>query len=124
MAEEVRSLADESAKAVQGITSLIQTMQDNVNIVVKQMNEQVAFAVKESAKVSETTRLVESMSTNVHGMADAVVEISGLVEKQMTNIRNNCTSITRSGGNRRTNIRGSSRSAQFNRRTSLCNRSN
>ncbi|SOC34726.1 methyl-accepting chemotaxis protein [Ureibacillus acetophenoni] len=87
VAEEVRSLADESAKAVQGITSLIHTMQENVNIVVKQMNEQVTFAVKESAKVSDTTRLVESMSTNVQGMADAVVEISGLIEKQMTNIQ-------------------------------------
>ncbi|CAM5192198.1 Methyl-accepting chemotaxis protein OS=Ureibacillus acetophenoni OX=614649 GN=SAMN05877842_10162 PE=3 SV=1 [Ureibacillus acetophenoni] len=86
VAEEVRSLADESAKAVKGITSLIQTMQENVHIVVKQMNEQVTFAVKESAKVSETTRLVESMATNVHSMADAVVDISGLVEKQMKNI--------------------------------------
>lgn len=87
VAEEVRSLADESAKAVQGITSLIHTMQENVNIVVKQMNEQVSFAVKESAKVSDTTRLVESMASNVHGMADAVVEISGLIEKQMLNIQ-------------------------------------
>lgn len=87
VAEEVRSLADESAKAVQGITSLIKTMQENVNIVVRQMNEQVSFAVKESAKVSETTRLVESMATNVHGMADAVVDISGLIEKQMENIQ-------------------------------------
>ncbi len=86
VAEEVRSLADESAKAVQGITSLIQTMQENVSIVVHQMNDQVAFAVKESAKVSETTTLVESMANSVHEMADAVVEISALIEKQMSNI--------------------------------------
>nr|WP_106783518.1 methyl-accepting chemotaxis protein [Lysinibacillus timonensis] len=86
VAEEVRSLADESAKAVQGITSLIKTMQENVNVVVKQMNEQVTFAVKESAKVSETTTLVEGMSNSVHDMANAVVEISQLIEKQMKNI--------------------------------------
>lgn len=30
-------------KAVQGITALIQTMQQNVEVVVKQMNEQVAL---------------------------------------------------------------------------------
>lgn len=86
VAEEVRSLADESAKAVQGITSLIQTMQENVNIVVKQMNEQVTFAVKESSKVSETTDTVEGMAASVRDMADAVVAISQLVEKQMYNI--------------------------------------
>ena len=86
VAEEVRSLADESAKAVQGITSLIQTMQENVTIVVKQMNEQVSFAVKESSKVSETTETVEGMASSVREMADAVVTISQLVEKQMVNI--------------------------------------
>ncbi|PYF07532.1 methyl-accepting chemotaxis protein [Ureibacillus chungkukjangi] len=86
VAEEVRSLADESAKAVQGITSLIQTMQENVSVVVKQMNEQVTFAVKESSKVSETTETVEGMASSVREMADAVVKISELVEKQMVNI--------------------------------------
>ena len=86
VAEEVRSLADESAKAVQGITSLIQTMQENVSIVVKQMNDQVSFAVKESSKVSETTETVEGMAFSVREMADAVVTISELVEKQMVNI--------------------------------------
>ncbi|QCR31419.1 methyl-accepting chemotaxis protein [Lysinibacillus sp. SGAir0095] len=86
VAEEVRSLADESAKAVQGITSLIQTMQENVSIVVKQMNEQVSFAVNESSKVSETTETVEGMALSVREMADAVVTISQLVEKQMVNI--------------------------------------
>ncbi|MCM3390280.1 methyl-accepting chemotaxis protein [Ureibacillus chungkukjangi] len=86
VAEEVRSLADESAKAVQGITGLIQTMQENVSVVVKQMNEQVTFAVKESSKVSETTETVEGMASSVREMADAVVMISELVEKQMVNI--------------------------------------
>lgn len=86
VAEEVRGLADESAKAVQGITTLIQTMQDNVHVVVKQMNEQVTFAVNESSKVSETTATVEQMVSSVRGMADAVVDISSLVEKQMINI--------------------------------------
>lgn len=86
VAEEVRGLADESAKAVQGITSLIQSMQQNVEIVVTQMNQQVAFATKEAARVSETTTAVEGMSSSVHEMATAIVEISSLIEQQMHNI--------------------------------------
>lgn len=86
VAEEVRGLADESAKAVQGITSLIQSMQQNVDAVVKQMNHQVAFATKEAERVSETTAAVENMSSSVHEMATSVVEISTLIEKQMFNI--------------------------------------
>lgn len=86
VAEEVRGLADESAKAVQGITSLIQSMQQNVEIVVRQMNQQVAFATKEAARVSETTSAVEGMSSSVHEMATAIVEISSLIEQQMHNI--------------------------------------
>ncbi|MEG0259904.1 MAG: methyl-accepting chemotaxis protein [Lysinibacillus sp.] len=86
VAEEVRGLADESAKAVQGITSLIHTMQQNVEIVVKQMNEQVSFATKEAHRVGETTAAVEGMSTSVHTMASSVVEISSLIERQMRNI--------------------------------------
>lgn len=86
VAEEVRGLADESAKAVQGITSLIQSIQQNVEIVVRQMNQQVAFATKEAARVSETTTAVEGMSSSVHEMATAIVEISSLIEQQMHNI--------------------------------------
>ncbi|MGE7947828.1 methyl-accepting chemotaxis protein [Lysinibacillus sp. NPDC093688] len=86
VAEEVRGLADESAKAVQGITSLIQSMQQNVGVVVKQMNHQVAFATKEAARVSETTTAVEGMSSSVHEMATSIVEISALIEQQMHNI--------------------------------------
>ncbi|MGG2084466.1 methyl-accepting chemotaxis protein [Lysinibacillus pakistanensis] len=86
VAEEVRGLADESAKAVQGITSLIQSMQQNVEIVVRQMNQQVTFATKEAARVSETTTAVEGMSSSVHEMATAIVEISSLIEQQMHNI--------------------------------------
>lgn len=86
VAEEVRGLADESAKAVQGITTLIQSMQQNVETVVKQMNHQVAFATKEAERVSETTEAVENMSSSVHEMATSVVEISTLIEKQMYNI--------------------------------------
>lgn len=86
VAEEVRNLADESANAVKGITDLIQTMQNNVHVVAEQMNEQVRYAVSESNRVTETTEAVQGLTTSVHSMADAVVDISDLVEHQMKNI--------------------------------------
>lgn len=86
VAEEVRGLADESAKAVQGIEELIKTMQENVHIVVQQMKNQVSFAVQEASKVTATTSTVDQMANKVRQMADAVVDISSLIEKQMINI--------------------------------------
>ena len=86
VAEEVRNLADESSNAVNGITELIQTMQNNVSIVVEQMNEQARYAVSESNKVSETTEAVQGLVSSVHEMANAVVHISELVDRQMKNI--------------------------------------
>ncbi|MCM3356436.1 HAMP domain-containing methyl-accepting chemotaxis protein [Psychrobacillus sp. MER TA 171] len=86
VAEEVRKLADESAKAVQGISTLILAIQSDVQTVVQQMTNQVSFAVGEAKRVSETNAAVEGMSTKVHEMAESVVEISSLVEKQLSNI--------------------------------------
>lgn len=86
VAEEVRNLADESSNAVNGIAELIQTMQSNVSVVVKQMNEQVQYAVNESNRVTETTEAVQGLVSSVHEMANAVVHISELVDRQMKNI--------------------------------------
>ncbi|TQR21161.1 methyl-accepting chemotaxis protein [Psychrobacillus vulpis] len=86
VAEEVRKLADESAKAVQGISELILAIQTDVQTVVHQMTNQVSFAVGEAKRVSETNEAVEGMSNKIHDMAEAVVEISTLIEKQLINI--------------------------------------
>lgn len=86
VAEEVRKLADESAKAVQGISELILAIQTDVQTVVQQMTNQVSFAVGEAKRVSETNAAVEGMSNKIHEMAESVVEISTLIERQLTNI--------------------------------------
>lgn len=88
VAEEVRKLADESAKAVQGISELILAIQTDVQTVVHQMTNQVSFAVGEAKRVSETNEAIEGMSSKIHEMAESVVEISALVEKQLNNIEN------------------------------------
>ncbi|MBM7704064.1 methyl-accepting chemotaxis protein [Metabacillus iocasae] len=87
VAEEVRKLADESAKAVQGITSLIHNIQDEVKNVVVHIQKQVATARQEATKGNETTKEITIMTQSVHQVVEAVKDITGLVEQQMESIR-------------------------------------
>lgn len=86
VAEEVRVLADESARAVQGISSLVGTIQTDVTKVVQDMEQQVETAAIEANRANETSKNVEAMAVKVNGMADSVVEIRKLIEHQLTNI--------------------------------------
>lgn len=83
VAEEVRKLADESAKAVQGITELIQNIQSEVQNVVHSMNEQVKAAVHEAGKGEKTNQAIEEMAQSIIQVASSVKVISELVTKQM-----------------------------------------
>ena len=86
VAEEVRKLADESANAVQGISSLIQNIQNEVQSVVKQISDQVAIANNEVEKGKETNILIEDMTKTVYKVAEAVKDITDLVDQQMSSI--------------------------------------
>jgi methyl-accepting chemotaxis protein len=87
VAEEVRKLADESGKAVQGISDLIKNIQTEVGNVVGQITNQVTTANKEAEKGSQTNEVIETMTNTIHEVADSVQKISGLVDKQMESIR-------------------------------------
>lgn len=86
VAEEVRVLADESAKAVQGISTLVSTIQTDVTKVVQEIEEQVRTAVIEAERANETSSDMEAMTGKVNGMADSVVEITKFVENQLASI--------------------------------------
>ncbi|MBE1555712.1 methyl-accepting chemotaxis protein [Sporosarcina limicola] len=86
VAEEVRILADESARAVQGISGLVATIQKDVSKVVKEMEQQVKTAAVEAERANETSENVEAMASKVNDMAESVVEIKKFVEHQLTNI--------------------------------------
>ncbi|WP_442852903.1 methyl-accepting chemotaxis protein [Bacillus sp. OxB-1] len=86
VAEEVRVLADESAKAVQGISALVSTIQTDVTKVVQEIEEQVRTAVIEAERANETSGDMEAMTGKVNGMADSVVEITKFVENQLASI--------------------------------------
>lgn len=86
VAEEVRKLADESARAVQGISGLVASIQTDVSKVVVEIEQQVHTAMNEADRAKETTGNVEAMSGKINGMADSVTEISKFVELQLKNI--------------------------------------
>lgn len=87
VAEEVRKLADESAKAVQGISELIQNIQSGVESVVKQISEQVKTANHEASKGAKTNEVIGAMTNTIHIVANKVQSISALVDSQMESIQ-------------------------------------
>lgn len=86
VAEEVRNLADESGTAVKGISELIQNIQTEVENVVKRITEQVGHANEEAQKGTKTNAVIEEMTGTIHSMAEAVKDITGLVDKQMESV--------------------------------------
>ncbi len=87
VAEEVRKLADESGKAVQGISELIQNIQREVTEVVSRIKTQVETANQEAQKGSDTNQAIEGMTSVIHKVAESVQEISTLVDQQMESIQ-------------------------------------
>jgi len=83
VAEEVRKLADESGKAVQGINQLIDEMQKEVNNVVQQIQTQVHIANQETTKGEETTKALGDISSSVFQVVDSINGIVQLISKQM-----------------------------------------
>jgi len=87
VADEIRKLADESAQAVQRISSLITTIQEDVNLVVNKINDNVEYANEESEKGTATNEAFEEMSNSVIEVANEVETISELVNRQLESIQ-------------------------------------
>lgn len=87
VAEEVRKLADESATAVQGISELIQNIQVEVEHVVGQITDQVDLTNEEAKKGTKTNEVIAEMTETIHLVANAVKDISALVDKQMESVQ-------------------------------------
>ncbi len=86
VAEEVRKLADASAKAVHGISELIQNIQQEVNQVVKQITAQVDSVNEQVEKGTKTNAAIAGMTTAINDSVAAVKIISELVDKQMKSV--------------------------------------
>lgn len=86
VADEVRNLADESSRAVQGISELIKNIQIEVRNVVSQIASQAETANSEAAKGNQTNAAMEEMTRSILDMAEMVKSISGLIGHQMESI--------------------------------------
>lgn len=86
VAEEVRILADESAKAVEMIGGLVGTIQSDVAKVVKEIESQVKTAVQEADRADETNKSIVVMASTVTDMASSITGITELVEHQLKTI--------------------------------------
>lgn len=83
VAEEIRKLADESAKAVQQITDLIAAIQKDVTLVVTKINHHVDSANEEAESGEKTNYVIEEMSHSVKEVASEVSTIRDLVNQQL-----------------------------------------
>ncbi|MGG3383203.1 methyl-accepting chemotaxis protein [Heyndrickxia faecalis] len=83
VANEVRKLADESAQAVQGITGMIQHIEQEGTRVVEQMAVQVQKANEEVHRGQKANEAMDRMTESIHLVAGAVDQIAGMAKNQM-----------------------------------------
>ncbi|WP_308017504.1 methyl-accepting chemotaxis protein [Alkalihalobacillus deserti] len=87
VADEVRNLADESAKAVQGITDLIHNIQTEVENVAEQIGEQVQVAWKQSEQGTATNKAIGEVEKSVNEVDSFITDISKMINRQMESIK-------------------------------------
>lgn len=87
VAEEVRKLADQSAEAVEGISTLIHKIQIEVGKVVTQISTQVELANKEAVKGKTTNQMIEQMAITINDVAESVKDIAQSVDQQMESVQ-------------------------------------
>jgi methyl-accepting chemotaxis protein len=87
VAEEIRKLADQSAQAVQQISELLTTIQEDVERVAAKMKNTVGFAKAEAENGAKTNAAIEKMAGSVTDVATEIDAISSLVDKQLKSIQ-------------------------------------
>lgn len=83
VANEVRKLADESAQAVQGITGMIQHIEQEGTRVVEQITAQVKKANEEVSRGQKANEAMDRMAESIRLVAGAVDQIAGMAKNQM-----------------------------------------
>lgn len=87
VADEIRKLADESGQAVQQIRALVDTIQQDVSVVVTKISEHVSQAEEEAESGEHTTQAIVNIQESAEAVAADVNMIRQLVNDQMTHIQ-------------------------------------
>lgn len=86
VAEEVRKLADQSAKAVMSISDRIEKIEQQVRLVATQIAEQVETATEESKKAEHTSEVLSGMTQFIRDTVTSVDEITSLIREEFHEI--------------------------------------
>src|SRR5699024_7330681 len=80
-------LADESAQAVQQIRSLVDTIQQDVSVVVTKISDHVSQAEEEARSGEHTNETIVNMQQSAEALAEDVTSIRQLVNEQVSFIQ-------------------------------------
>lgn len=84
VAEEVRSLADESAKAVETINTLVSTVQQTSNELARRMAEQREDALHNVSRATVTEQMIHQTASELRTLATRIHSIVTVVDEQLS----------------------------------------
>lgn len=80
VADEVRKLAEQSAKAAQQVKTTISTIENETNMVVKEMDQTIAISIKQNETVSHTESAFSDISLTINDIVSSISSIKSEVE--------------------------------------------
>jgi len=93
VANEVRKLADQSGKAVNSISELIEQMQREVKNAVEAIYEQVELANKEAKQGEITKQALAGIVNSVESVVTAINDINRICLQQVSNIQETVSNV-------------------------------
>ncbi len=82
IAEEIRTLADKTAKSSKNISEIISSIQEEASLVTKHLEEETNYVEEGTRMVNETTSVFEKINTVIRKIGDIITEINEFAKKQ------------------------------------------
>ncbi len=82
IAEEIRTLADKTAKSSKNISEIISSIQEEASLVTKHLEEETNYVEEGTRMVNETTSVFEKIDAVIRKIGDIIIEINEFAKKQ------------------------------------------